>query len=141
MTRIDFYILKHPQSNRSQYCCKLIEKAYKKGCQLYIQLSSADEADFMDNLLWTFRDQSFIPHAQVSSNTDAPVLLGYGEISPLQTDVLINLSDTIPDNYQQFNRVIEITDHTPNITAMVREHYRYYKQHEQDLHSHNIETA
>ena len=45
------------------YICRLVEKGYKQGSKpIYIHFDSENEAKEFDSLLWTFRQESFIPH-------------------------------------------------------------------------------
>ena len=81
MTRVDFYVL--PTSTlheRRVLACKLTEKAWRQGINVYIHTSSGTETDIMNNLLWTFRQGSFIPHekssAPLADREDMVVLIG-----------------------------------------------------------------
>ena len=42
----------------------LVEKSRARGWKALIRAESADRADAIDALLWTYDDQSFLPHAQ-----------------------------------------------------------------------------
>lgn len=54
-------------------CCQLVEHLFLKGQRVLLHL--ADEAQFsrMDQLLWTFDNDSFVPHASVADSEDAPL--------------------------------------------------------------------
>jgi DNA polymerase-3 subunit chi len=55
----------------------LIERTLERGWRALIKADSADRASSLDNLLWTYDDQTFLPHAQVGDG-DArrqPVLI------------------------------------------------------------------
>jgi DNA polymerase-3 subunit chi len=55
----------------------LIERTLERGWRALIKADSADRASALDNLLWTYDDQTFLPHAQVGDG-DAkrqPVLI------------------------------------------------------------------
>ena len=63
MTRIDFYILDEAsRQDRYLLSCRIIEKAWKNHHRVMVQTGSEEEARHLDKLLWTFRDQSFVPH-------------------------------------------------------------------------------
>lgn len=55
----------------------LVEKSLKRGWRALICADSAERADTLDALLWTYDDQSFLPHAQSGDGNDAaqPVLI------------------------------------------------------------------
>ena len=79
MTQIDFYIL--PEGGTGGHeavSCRLVEKVYKLGMNVYVHTDSAEQARRMDELLWTFRAGSFLPHALHPPNDDdeVPVRIG-----------------------------------------------------------------
>jgi DNA polymerase-3 subunit chi len=55
----------------------LIERTLERGWRALIKAESADRASAIDSLLWTYNDQTFLPHAQIGDG-DAkrqPVLI------------------------------------------------------------------
>jgi DNA polymerase III subunit chi len=110
LARIDFYVLPEPgQTVRRTFACRLAEKAYRLQHRVHIQVSDRQEAELLDELLWTFRDGSFVPHellrAPGGSGT-APVTIGVD--APAEADLLINLTERIPEQSGTFPRVAEI---------------------------------
>lgn len=147
MTKIDFYIL--PQEaiqQRHLFACRLAEKAYKLGHRIYIHSDDDAQAHTMDQLLWSFRDSSFIPHALLSpgegeENHGAQVQIGYAEtITPtLATDgLLINLSHSVPEFFSRFERVSEIVVQHPHVQQATRANYRFYRDRGYQLDSHDL---
>ena len=64
---VDFYVLNSlAKEGAYRFLCRLVDKAYPLQKQIYIHTSSHEEAQRIDELLWTFRDTSFIPHQQVT---------------------------------------------------------------------------
>lgn len=126
---VDFYVIKESSAIKSlQFACTLIEQAYQQQQRVYIHTASLADAERLDNLLWTFRDDSFIPHnIYLASDQQPPqVRIGFGETAP-SSDVLINLTDKIPPFFQQFNRVIEIVFDDPVVQQLARERYKQYR--------------
>lgn len=135
--RVDFYLLQ--VGSRELLACKLAEKAYLLGHKIYVHTASAQAAAALDDLLWTFRDGSFLPHSLVDQqDTLAPVLLGYGNASPPQADLLINLSDAVPEFFHCFARVAEPVDPDEQRKADARARYRVYKDHGCELMTHTL---
>ncbi|MDO9168371.1 MAG: DNA polymerase III subunit chi [Methylobacter sp.] len=63
MAEVSFYILPTESlKDRYLFACKLIEKAYRSGSFCYVLTDSAEQSQIIDDLLWTFRAGSFIPH-------------------------------------------------------------------------------
>jgi DNA polymerase-3 subunit chi len=62
------------------YICRLVEKGYKQGSKpIYIHFDSENEAKEFDSLLWTFRQESFIPHTILGhpEQEKTPVIIGW----------------------------------------------------------------
>lgn len=95
----------------------------------------------MDRLLWTYKDDSFIPHGLNSEadNAKNPVLIGHDENPGQSHDVLINLSYKLPNFFSRFSRVAECIDADPNAKEAGREHYRFYKERGYPLDTHKLQ--
>lgn len=141
MTQVNFYILPSADSSqRLRAACRLTEKAYMLGHRVHIHTDSALIASQLDDLLWTFRDRSFIPHEIAPQDPDSVmVTLGYGWI-PKKCDVLLNLASEVPDFYSQFQRIAELIDKDQDRRRIGREHYRYYRDRGYSLTHHEINT-
>src|SRR5215471_358496 len=66
----------------------LIERTLDRGWRAVIKTESSERADAIDNLLWTFNEQSFLPHAQS------------GDGNPKRQPVLITVEDENPNDAQ-----------------------------------------
>ncbi len=62
MTEILFYHLE--RKSLDAVLPGLIEKSLERGWRAMIRTESAERAEAIDNLLWTYDDQTFVPHAQ-----------------------------------------------------------------------------
>lgn len=143
MTRIDFYVLDSSDPKvRAVTACRLAEKAYSQGLKVYIHTSSDDESLQLDELLWTFRQGSFLPHAVHVPSTDEPpaILLGHAHEPSIHTDVLINLSAEIPLFFSRFERVAELVDQRPELLELSRERFRFYRERGYDLNTHQLKA-
>jgi DNA polymerase-3 subunit chi len=144
MTRIDFYILSG-DANREQFACRLAEKVYLLGQGVYIHTGDAGEAAELDKLLWTFKQNSFVPHAiaEQSPDPEAAVLIGHGAEAEShnhaqQRELLINLAPEIPLFFSSFKRVAEIVDNNEQNKNSGRDHYRFYRDRGYTLENHTI---
>lgn len=139
MTKIDFYILAdESNSQRYLFACRLVEKAYKLGHQVYIHSDNSEEVDSIDKLLWSFRETSFVPHTTEYSESEAQVLIGCGDGAHGHNDLMVNLSNKVPEFFSRFDRVSEIVVQEPLITASTRESYRFYRDRGYPLESHDL---
>ncbi|HWP94447.1 MAG TPA: DNA polymerase III subunit chi [Gammaproteobacteria bacterium] len=131
MPRIDFYVLKTAEPReRALFACRLAEKAFTLGHTVYIHTPSVAEAQSLDDLLWTWRDRSFVPHAlaQEAGGELPPVVIGSGSEPPAAFDLLINLDDGVPAFFERFARVAEIVDEDGARRAAGRERFRFYRE-------------
>src|SRR3569832_2056639 len=71
MTRVDFYILPDASTDgRERLACRLADKAYRLGHEVYIHARDRQHAARLDELLWTFRAGSFVPHQRVDEGEE-----------------------------------------------------------------------
>ena len=141
MTRVDFYILQHDRAGAGeQLTCKLTEKAYKQGHQVYINVASDQQLKKLDDLLWTYRDGSFLPHERYSAEDPAeqPILLGHDVEPDGPNDVLVNLANDIPAFFSRFNRVVELVCGNESQREAARTRYRFYKDRGYTLNTHKL---
>jgi DNA polymerase-3 subunit chi len=79
----------------------LIERTLERGWRALIKTESADRAAAIDNLLWTFNDQTFLPHAQ-EGDGDAkrqPVLITVEENNANSADVMFLIGGAQPPEW------------------------------------------
>lgn len=141
MTRVSFYILKGSvEHDRQVFACRLIEKAYKQGHHIYIHTDNAEKAEQVNQTLWSFRADSFVPHQLIDApNADnCPVLIGHDTKPPRLMDLLINLGAEQPNFFSQFERVAEFVNDDKQLKIMGRERYRFYQQRGYELSTHKI---
>jgi DNA polymerase-3 subunit chi len=139
MRQIDFYILPTEDPiGRLRMACRITEKVYTLGHTVHIHTDSPEMSRQLDELLWTFRDRSFIPHQiQPQDPQDCRVTLGHNW-DPTQGGVLVNLAQDVPGFYERFERVTEIVDQAPAARHSARERYRYYRDRGLALRHHRL---
>jgi DNA polymerase-3 subunit chi len=143
MTRIDFYVLQAgSERHREVFACRLAEKAYGRGMGIYLHTSGPAATARLDELLWTFRDGSFLPHLSVDDAAAAdpegetPVLVGHGAEPGPQHELLINLADDVPLFFSRFDRVAEIV--TGDAADAARDRFRFYRDRGYELNTHKL---
>lgn len=60
MTRVDFYHLQ--QKSLEDVLPPLLQKAYSTGKRIKIKTPNEERTEYINSLLWTFNDESFLPH-------------------------------------------------------------------------------
>lgn len=126
--KVDFHILKQNQDHCLLYLSRLVEKAYLAGHCLHIAVPSNDMAMHIDNLLWTFKDTSFLPH-HILENNPSPVriVISTSKTLPEKTDVLINLNPHILEDFRRCARIIELVFSDESVQIAGRQKYRQYQ--------------
>lgn len=142
MSRVDFYILKAGGDlARQQFACRLAEKAYRLENRVHIHVASDDSAHKLDDLLWTFRDGSFVPHEILGSSTgdpDSPITIGCNDVPAGNCDLLINLGDTVPELAGSFPRVAEVVTSDEDCKSQSRQRFVDYREQGHTLETHNL---
>ncbi len=141
MTQVDFYGLPQPGIKaRLGFACRLAEKAYKLQHKVHVYVSDSKTAAEFDDLLWTFRDDSFVPHEQlgVGEPTGAPVTVSCGEDLPANCELLINLTDDTPDFADSFPRIAELVSSDVESKTHGRRRYAAYRKKGCELAYHDI---
>lgn len=142
MARIDFYVVAASGDlERRRFACRLTEKAYRQKNIVHIQVQDSADARVLDELLWTFRDDSFVPHELYepgTANPDAPVTIGVAAPEQRKPDLLINLTDTMPNDPGAFARVAEIVTSDESSKRRSRKHFVAYRDAGHTLETHKL---
>ena len=138
--RVDFYKLNGRNSSSiGRFCCQLTDKVVKLGHTVFIRTGSETETQALDDLLWTWSDSSFLPHAKLGDGDDCepPVIIGHNA-SACTAHLLINLGDELPENIDGFERIAEIINDDADNLQRGRGRYASYRQGAYPLHYHEI---
>ncbi|MFT4928162.1 MAG: DNA polymerase-3 subunit chi [Phenylobacterium sp.] len=109
--------------------CRLASDLFRSGQRVFIFTESQQHAHLIDEHLWAFDVDAFVPHnlAGEGPANGAPV-----EISWLQPNnrraVLINLATMTPDFIHQFRQVIDFVPSDDIAKQAARERYKHYRQ-------------
>jgi DNA polymerase III subunit chi len=142
VSRIDFYIL--PGSGniaRTQFACRLAEKVWRLEKSVHIRVVDSESAKMLDDLLWTFRDGSFVPHEVLGpdpGDQQSPVTIGYDNLPSISADLLINLGDSTPENTASFPRVAEVVTADEDCRQRSRQRFVDYRDQGHTLDTHKL---
>ncbi|MFC0348281.1 DNA polymerase III subunit chi [Undibacterium danionis] len=128
MTRVDF----HSQvSDKIHYACRLIRKARAANCQILVLSQDLAQAQSLDRALWSFSASDFLPHTLIEDPlaTQSPIVISADQEAPSpHHDLLVNLSQSLPLQFQSFQRVIEIVSSEEQDANAGRQRFRLYQQ-------------
>jgi len=110
----------------------LIDRSLQRGWRAFIRTDSAERADAIDSLLWTYNDQTFVPHAQLGDGDASrqPVLIGVEDNVANKADVLFLVGGADApawegDTIAALNRVVLLFDgRDPEMLGRAREAWR-----------------
>jgi len=143
MSEATFYVLQsNSQRARLEFACKLIEKVYNSGQFGYVLTDSDTQSQLIDDLLWTFRAGSFIPHQQYAGELpalDNVFLIGSTPTPQAWQKLVINLSNQTPQNFQRAARILEILDNSEATKEPGRQRWIQYKQAGFDVTKHELD--
>ena len=93
----------------------LVEKSLARGWRAAIKTDSSERSDALDTLLWTYDDQSFLPHAQLGDGDAAgqPVLITVEEGNPNSAQIFFYVGGALPsdwDGLSDLARVVLLFD-------------------------------
>lgn len=128
MTRVDF----HSQvADKIHYSCRLIRKARAANCQILVLSQDVQQAQALNQALWNFSATDFLPHVMLDDPLaqQTPIIITTALRDALpHYELLINLSQQLPTNFLQFNRVIEVISQQEEDAANGRQRFRLYQQ-------------
>jgi DNA polymerase-3 subunit chi len=105
----------------------LVEKTLARGWRASLRFSSAERLDAIDTALWTYREESFLPHGTArDGHTDRqPVFLTLEEANPNNAEVLFLLEGARESEPERFVRVIRLFDDADDeAKAIARDEWR-----------------
>jgi len=111
MARADFYLIAKPRFLEKPLLlvCELARKACDAGQPLLILANSAAQAELLDELLWEFDPDAYIPHQVAGMDEDdeiTPVLIVAPEYEAPMRPLVLNLRTTAVAG--GFERVLEV---------------------------------
>jgi DNA polymerase-3 subunit chi len=111
MTEILFYHLQRQPLER--VLPALLEKSLERGWRVVVQTASEERVEALDAHLWTFRDDSFLPHGTWREQTagEQPILLTVNDDNPNGAQVRFLVDGTaVPEDAAAYERLVLIFD-------------------------------
>lgn len=111
MTEVLFYHLQRMPLER--VLPQLLERSAERGWRVIVQAASDERVDALDAHLWTYRDDSFLPHgtSREGENTEQPILLTTSEHNPNGARVRFLIDGVpMPANASDYDRLVLLFD-------------------------------
>jgi len=111
MTEVLFYHLKG--QTLEQVLPPLLQKSLQRGWRVVVQASSDERVDGLDAHLWTWRDDSFLPHGtwRDSEASAHPILLTVNDANPNGAGVRFLVEGAgMPGDAASYHRIVMMFD-------------------------------
>ena len=139
--RADFYLVGKPRFREQPLllACELARKATDHGQALLVLCASTAQAEMLDDLLWSFDPDAYVPHQIVGADDDeddVPVLIAAPEHDAPLRPLVLNLRDAPVEG--AFERVLEVVPADASARGPLRERWKHYKARGLEVHSHDM---
>lgn len=105
----------------------LLEKSLERGWRAVVETSSRERASALDAMLWTFRDDSFLPHgiSGEATDPDQPVLITADEANANGAQVRFFVDRAVPQTGEGYQRIVYLfSGHDPDAVGEAREAWK-----------------
>src|SRR6476659_89495 len=119
------------QAQLYKYVCLLLSKLYLQKYRMLVLMQDKTKAQELDNLLWTFSQQSFIPHALVDDDFQGqhPIVITWINNLATNFDTLVIVENFIALDFNEFDRVMLFCTHN----SQVNEAQKLVKQFNKEI--------
>jgi DNA polymerase-3 subunit chi len=111
MTELLFYHLQRQPLER--VLPTLLEKSLERGWRVVVQASSEERVEALDAQLWTYRDDSFLPHGtwRETNASEQPILLTLNDTNPNGASVRFLIDGApVPAAIEAYERIVLMFD-------------------------------
>jgi len=109
----------------------LLDRSLARGWRAVVEMSSSERLAALDDHLWTYADESFLPHVTAADPDAAnnPIVLTTKPENPNRAQVRFCVEGVrIPDALQDYERIVLMFDgDDPDALAAAREDWRKLK--------------
>lgn len=109
-TEVYFYHLE--SRTLEQVLPTLLERSLARGWRAVVQASSPERVESLNSALWTYRDDSFLPHGTASDGSAAkqPIFLTFEEDNPNDAAVRFLVDGSSLSDASPYDRVVYVFD-------------------------------
>ena len=136
-TQVMFYLLKDEAKDESDkdtrsaiyHACLQASHFYRQNLRVYIYTQDKQHAEQVDEMLWAFDSDSFVPHNLVGEGPKQGAIVEIGYQAPQgRRPVLINLTSTVPNFANQFQYIVDFVPSDETLKQQARERFKTCRQ-------------
>lgn len=140
MARADFYLIAKPRFREEplRLVCELVRKACEADLWTLVLARDTEQAEQLDDLLWSFDPDAYIPHQLAGDEEDelTPVLIATPDVDVPLRPLVINLRDGAVEG--SFDRVLEVVPADESARGPLRERWTQYKARGLEVNKHDM---
>ncbi len=134
-TQVMFYLLEENKELENEteqshfHACLQAANFYRKNQRVFIYCADQQAAHQLDELLWAFEPDSFVPHNLPGEGPRNGAAVEISWQPPTnRRAILINLTSTVPNFANQFSYIIDFVPSDETLKQQARERYKGYRQ-------------
>ena len=136
-TQVMFYLLKDEVTDEKEndtrsalyHACLQASYFYRQKQRVYIYAQDQQHAEQVDEMLWAFDSDSFVPHNLVGEGPKQGAAVEIGFQAPQgRRQVLINLTSTVPNFANQFQFIVDFVPSDEALKQQARERFKTCRQ-------------
>jgi DNA polymerase-3 subunit chi len=136
-TQVMFYLLKDDVTDESikdkrsaiYNACLQASHFYRQNQRVYIYAQDQQHAEQIDEMLWAFDSDSFVPHNLVGEGPKQGAIVEIGYQPPHgRRPVLINLNREVPNFANQFQFIVDFVPSDETLKQQARERFKTCRQ-------------
>lgn len=130
-TQVTFYLLEDESDKDSTFlhACLQAAKCYRRNQRVFIYTQDQDKAQDIDEMLWAFDADSFVPHNLIGEGPKNGAAVEISWQAPTnRRPVLINLTSTVPNFANQFSHIIDFVPADETQKQQARDRFRTCRQ-------------
>lgn len=125
-----FYLIAGTKKNDAlTACCPVVARLYQEKRTVYLHTSNQEDAEILDEKLWSFSKESFVPHNLTSEIAlpRPPVQIGWNKPA-IGCEILFYFTPQCPPFFAKFASVVTFIPNDEQLLIYAREQYRFFKK-------------
>lgn len=112
----------------------LLEKCLERHWKVVVQAGSNQRRDALDSHLWTYRDDSFLPHTSEGEGSEQPIWLTTSQENPNDAEVRFLVDGAEPPDLEGYVRAVYMFDgHDNDAVEQARKRWKIEKDAGHDI--------
>ncbi len=130
MVIVEFIKLKKPE--KARLLCELAELHYQGGSRVYLTVQDENQAVTLDQFLWTYKKNSFLPHSCDTGAVDClddPIVIGTRDRNPNAARILVMGKPCSISFMKQFEKIYDFVElYDEELTRAARCRFAQYRE-------------